>query len=743
MAVQVGIDLGTTYSVVARINPQTKLPEIIKNENGHVTTPSVIHFLPNGKYECGEDAKEAFEDNEPGTASAFKRFMGTKEICCEAYGKQYTARQLSAIFLKYLKEQAEEVLGEPIQDAVITVPAYFHNKEREDTLMAGRDAGLNVLSIIHEPTAAAMCYGQQKWRENAIIMVYDLGGGTFDVTLVGMGKNHKLESLCTDGDHKLGGKDWDEKLAQLVLKKIRDEYDPDLDSKEEKDLYAEIHSMAENWKKELSKQSAQVTCKVKVPGTGLCTINITRDEFDSATAELLDYTGGKCEAVLNKKDLTWDNVTDVLLVGGSTRMPQVREFLKQKRNGKEPISHVNPDEAVALGAALQTVVEKQEYKIISAAKLSKGPAEVDDLKGMALVSRYSGPVGAPETLSFASISARDVQAHGMGIVAVNEDGTKYVNENIVPPNTSFPVKYAKNVRFYTSPEANEMEVFVLEGTEKEPGLNVFNAKYVVSGIKHEKGGAIIRVQYSYDRNGIIHVQARQGTKEVDLPIREEEVTEEDKIRFNGPVERTGSIQEECTLVMAVDVSGSMYARDRNGKEAIENAKEAMIDFANQYKDTGTKIGALAVSDRCLWFTYPTDNIDLCINKIATIMCCCTGVGNAAHPFDEIYNHMCNLPGVRYAIVLADGIWYNQDLAITQARRCHRAGIEVIGMGFGEADKEFLRKISSKEDLSQFTEGSSGLGACFGKIAQVIGTGEKKKSGKEELGFAATWKAADE
>lgn len=737
MGVNIGIDLGTTYSVTAWINPITKLPEIIKNENGHMITPSVIHFTGDGKYECGEDAKEAFEDNEPYTASAFKRFMGTKEICCSAYGHDYTAYDLSAILLKYLKEQAEDTLGQKVDGAVITVPAYFHNKEREDTLNAGKAAGLNVLGIIHEPTAAAMCYGVQKWRENAIIMVYDLGGGTFDVTLVGMGKDHRLESLCTDGDHKLGGKDWDEKLAGLVMKKIQDEYQPELSREDETELLNKLRSSAEGWKKELSKQSASVTCKVRVKGCGLCSVVVTREEFDRETEVLLDMTGGKCEAVLYKKGLTWENITDVLLVGGSTRMPQVRDFLANKRGGKEPISHVNPDEAVALGAAIQTAAEGQEYKILSVSK--GGPKDADELKGASLVMRYSGPVGNPVALSFASISARDVQAHGMGIVAVDEKGTAYVNENIVPPNTSFPVKYAKGVVLHTSPtETNEMEVFVLEGTEKQPGLNVYNAKYVVSGIRHEKDGALIRVQYSYDRNGIIHVQARQGTDDYDLPIREEEVTDEDRARFDGPVERTGGTGEDCTLIMSLDVSGSMAGAP------IENAKGAMIEFVNQFRESGAKIGAQIVSDSNKWIIHPTDKYDQCINKIQSIKCGETGYGNLTHPFEEIYSELSSVSGTRYAIVLADGVWCRQENAIAKAKKCHGAGIEICGMGFGYADKDFINAISSRSDLSMFTKDSSGLGACFGKIAQVIGTGSKKGTGGSAMSStAATWKTKEE
>ena len=215
----IGIDLGTTYSAVARVVPQsgekTVRAEIIKNSDGRSITPSVIQFLPDGDIVFGSEAKEAAEFGEDGCAQTFKRSMGSSDIYCSFYGKAYTAEDLSTLLLKHLKEDAERSLGGKIDSAVVTVPAYFRDAERRSTMNAAKRAGLNVLCLLDEPVAAAINYGMGHWRDNAVIMVYDLGGGTFDVTIVKMENGH-LETMYTAGNHVLGGKDWDNALVDIV-----------------------------------------------------------------------------------------------------------------------------------------------------------------------------------------------------------------------------------------------------------------------------------------------------------------------------------------------------------------------------------------------------------------------------------------------------------------------------------------------------------------------------------------------
>lgn len=223
MGIKVGIDLGTTFSAVAMMDEKKGQPVIIPNTEGERITPSVIQFTEDDEIIVGSEANEAFEAGESGCASVFKRSMGRQETYCSFNGKNYTAEDLSAILLRYLKEEAEAVTGQKIDEAVVTVPAYFYHKERQATMNAAKKAGLHIRQIINEPTAAAMNYGVNHWRENARVLVYDLGGGTFDVTLVQMRKGNYMESLQTTGDHMLGGKDWDSRISMLVEEKIEGE----------------------------------------------------------------------------------------------------------------------------------------------------------------------------------------------------------------------------------------------------------------------------------------------------------------------------------------------------------------------------------------------------------------------------------------------------------------------------------------------------------------------------------------
>ena len=622
-------------------------------------------------------------------------------------------------------------LGQPIEEAVITVPAYFFNPEREDTLYAAKLAGLKVRQLINEPTAAALNYGLKHWRENAVIMVYDLGGGTFDVTLVGMGSGHQLESLDTTGNHILGGKDWDDCIVELVLDKLFDETGVDL--KGEQDMINDIKTQAEAWKKQLTKRDS-TPCRVNVPGFNTVTVTLTREEFERATRPLLDKTAALCEDVLKKKGLGWQNITDVLLVGGSTRMPQVSDFL-EKLTGKKPLTHVNPDEAVALGAAMQTALAQEDYLVYVPVKKSeagakkglfgKREATAEPASGDVL-AKYAKPVQSDVELpDMLVIGKRDVQAHGMGIISVNEAGTAYINENIIPPNMPIPVKSARSFHFGTTRNgSNELEIFVLEG-EGAPLQCDINAKYVVTGIRHERGGVLIRVQYSFDRNGIIHVQARQGDDDADLPIRKAPIDPQELEKFGLPIEATAA-KRELTIALALDVSGSMSG------PPMSDAQDAMISFIKQYEDSGAKIGVIAVSDRAQWVQEPTDDSARAISAVRSMTCCMTGNCNTAHPFDSILHGLAREDGDKYAIILADGLWSHPERAVAASKACNRAEIETAAIGFGDANKAFLRSISSQQSLAILTTQAE-LTRTFGTIAQSIGTGGGgggKKGGNE-------------
>lgn len=540
MSISVGIDLGTTYSAVAFINPKTKLPQIIPNREGNKLTPSVIQFL-DGEVIFGSEAEEAYNAGEEDCAATFKREMGEEKPYCYIDGKPYTSEDLSAMLLRHLKEDAEAYLGDTIKDAVITVPAYFYSKEREATIRAAETAGLHVKKIIDEPNAAAMAYGLNHWRQNANILVYDLGGGTFDVTLVHMGVNGLLTTITTRGNHKLGGRDWDARLQDILVDRFEEE--TGIPIRQDQEMLSIVSGMSEGIKKQLSAQNMQsVKASTSFPGYGKASVTVTRAEFEENTADLLDRTGALCLAALEEANLTQRDVTDVLLVGGSTRMPQVPFYL-HKLFKKRPLSHVNPDEAVALGAAIQSSKQKESYATLSVQVVDG--RKVTDRSKSTLSSRVA--VCAEKKLkSLSMLSLRETTAHAMGIIAINDEGNRYYNEVIIPANHPRPVRAAKKFRFYTSPKsANELAIYVLQGDSENPLDCQITYKYVVTQIRHvkrgEKIGTVIRIQYSYDENGVIHIQARQEDSNVDLPIRRESVPV-DVSRFGRPVENENKEQ---------------------------------------------------------------------------------------------------------------------------------------------------------------------------------------------------------
>lgn len=747
MGIKIGIDLGTTFSAVAMMNEATGQPEIIPDRNGDRITPSVIQFLEDGDIIVGQEAKESYEAGESGCASVFKRGMGKEGVYCTFYGKNYTAVELSAILLRYLKEEAETVTGKTVDEAVVTVPAYFYHKERQATMEAARRAGLKIRQIINEPTAAAMNYGANHWRENARVLVYDLGGGTFDTTLVRMRKNGQMESLQTLGDHTLGGKDWDERLARLIEEKV--EADTGIRAEEDPEVRQSINQAAENVKKQLTQRNT-ASMRLRLPDYGMYTASVTLEEFEQHTLDLIERTGAICESMIRGMGLGWNDITDILLVGGSTRMRQVSSYLK-RISGHTPLSQVHPDEAVALGAAIQVHQPLPAYAVISMepeAEAENKPQGFSfrrkNQKTPVPEKAGNGPVGAETRLANAlCVSQMDVVAHAMGVIAVNKEGTHYINKTIIPANQQIPVKCAEAFHYYTSAsQDNEVEIYVLQGVRAPLECQIIG-KYVVSGITHNRADnpTTIKIQYSYDVNGMIHVQARQGESTMDLPIREEPVPA-DMSKFSRPVEQDliQTKAEPLYAMLAVDVSGSMDGTP------LRDALNAMCHFVDEVSNYpgDVQVGVIAVSDRSQVVQGLTGNLRKCKDKIRSITCGMTGYCNSMHPFDDIMSALKHKQGKRIGIVLADGMWSHQDKAVKRARDCHGEGIDTTGIGFGSADEKFLRDITSG-DYKAMLVSQSELTQSFGKIAQEIsGSAGGSKRGRGETQTAvSTWLATDE
>src|SRR5689334_4395725 len=360
MARAVGIDLGTTNSVVSVLEGGE--PTVIANAEGARTTPSVVAFAKNGEVLVGEVAKRQAVTNVDRTIKSVKRHMGS-DWHVEIDDKKFTAQQISAFVLQKLKRDAEAYLGETVTDAVITVPAYFSDAQRQATKEAGEIAGLNVQRIVNEPTAAALAYGLDKGETDQTILVFDLGGGTFDVSLLEIGEG-VVEVKATSGDNHLGGDDWDTRIVEWMVKKFKDNNAVDLS--QDKIALQRLQEAAEKAKIELS-SSSETTIHLPYITHGESgplhfEEKLTRAEFQKMTSDLLDRTKTPFQSVLKDGGVAVDKIDHVVLVGGSTRMPAVTEVVKELLGGKEPNKGVNPDEVVAVGAALQAGVLKGEVK---------------------------------------------------------------------------------------------------------------------------------------------------------------------------------------------------------------------------------------------------------------------------------------------------------------------------------------------------------------------------------------------
>jgi molecular chaperone DnaK (HSP70)/uncharacterized protein YegL len=714
MGIKVGIDLGTTFSAVARINESSGRPEVIKNSFGKVITPSVLCFEQDGTVLFGEDAKTEQSMGNPNTVAFFKRSMGEEDFVVEFFGKEYSVIDLSSILLKNLVQDAELTTGEKIDAAVITVPAYFGNKEREATIKAGEMAGLKVLAIINEPTAAAFAYGLNEKESEQNVLIYDLGGGTFDVTIAKINKD-EISVIGSDGNHELGGKDWDDCIARYLNQFFLDEYGVSLGESQES--MTSLMVTAESIKKQLTSKE-EATVSIKAGGVN-GKVTVTRELFEELSGYLLDETKDLTNNLIESVGLSWNDIDGTILVGGSTRMKMVSGYVKEM-SGREPLSGVNVDEAVAIGAAIKANMKEENAAIGSA-----GP------KGMVLL-------GAKKV--------SDVTAHALGMIAVSADGEKYENSIIIPKNTKIPADKKRVYNLQTGSGSNEMEVYVLQGELRRPLDNTIINKYVISGIENiGSNTSKIEVSYSYTANGVIDVSAVQTDTGKNLPITIEGIPEDMSWTDRSPKEQEPAPPRiRLEIILAIDMSYSMEGKP------INKAKEAMIGFVGQMNQMNTSIGVLSFADNAKLLLPPTNDYNNVTRIIKSLdiggkLSQEIGVANDAEPFTAAFvalngneiissggsinmNLMFNNPIMptnilkkKYIVVLTDGYWNNPVTAVQNAQKCHNNGIDVMALGFGGADEDFLKQIASVDEFASMTD-LSGLSGSFSKIAQAIGEG---------------------
>ncbi len=508
----IGIDLGTTNSCVAVM--EGGKPTVITNAEGMRTTPSVVAFTKTGERVIGEPAKRQAVTNAEKTIASIKRHMGT-DYKVQIDDKAYSPQEISAMILQKLKSDAENYLGEKVTEAVITVPAYFNDAQRQATKDAGKIAGLDVKRIINEPTAAALSYGLDNEEEQKI-MVYDLGGGTFDVSIIEIGDG-VIEVLSTAGDNKLGGDDFDNVITQYMLDEFKKQEGVDLST--DKMAMQRLKEAAEKAKKELS---SATTTNINLPfitataeGPKHFDMNLTRAKFDELTAHLVERTAGPVNSALNDAGMTASELSKVLLVGGSTRIPAVQSKVQQL-TGKEPFKGINPDECVAIGASVQG-------------------------------GKLAGDAGAGDILLL-DVTPLSLSIETMGGVATR----------LIERNTTIPTKKSQ---IFSTAEDNQsaVDINVVQGERQFAKDNKSLGRFRLDGIAPARRGVPqIEVTFDIDANGIVNVSAKDlGTgKEQHITIT------------------AGSNMSDEDIDKSVKEAAEFEAADKKRKEAIDARNEA-------------------------------------------------------------------------------------------------------------------------------------------------------------------------
>ena len=674
----VGIDLGTTYSAVSYYDPEKKISVMLPNSINEVTTPSVV-YVKNGEVLIGKQAKLLQSQGETDTAAFYKCMMGNLDFHVYLDGQAYNAEDLSAMFLKHFVEDIEKANNIEIKSAVITVPAYFNHVQRKATMNAGQRAGLRVMKIINEPTAAIIAYGLADSGIDKTVLVYDLGGGTFDITIAHI-HNREVEVIVTAGNHDLGGKNWDMELRDYLCRYFYEKTGVDI-GEDDEEYYAEILVQCEEIKRkltEVSKTFITLNCSGHKER-----IDITREDFDRITGDLLMTTMDLMKDTVSdagkklNRNFGYADINEVVLVGGSTMMPQVYEYLSHTIPAKIN-RNVDVNCIVSQGASIQAYICDQESMIF----------------------------GLPAVVS-------DVTSHSLGIVTVNEARTAYVNTKIINQNTPIPAEDNRLLKIKNRGSNTFIEVYVTQGEVDNPEDCVILGKYTIKGFGYEDASdCLVQVTYQYDDNGIVHVSANQVNLKRTLEI---EVAEDigDCSWMSQPPQKT-SVPKPLNVCILLDASGSMSFD-------LEKAADAARAFMNNLPGNGHLFTITAFADEVKDLCHNTqrqEDIEEAL-LIYSSSRARVGICNDADPLRYLIESGWENKNMKNMIVvLTDGEWEHQKQEIQASKTLKDSGVLIHAVGIADADEKFLKRIASSDGAAIKTDASD-LVDSFEGIAQSV------------------------
>ncbi len=658
----VGIDLGTTFSAIAHVN-KYGVPEILHNAEGERITPSVVLF-EGEEVIIGTYAKQSSVAYPEQVVEFIKRHMGDEDFTFEYRGEVYTPERLSGFILAKLKHDAELRLGHRIDQAVITVPAYFGDKQRRATIRAGEYAGLQVLSLLNEPTAAAFAYGFTRSEEKKRLLVFDLGGGTFDVSIVQL-DGREITVVATTGDHQLGGKDWDDALIKYAADQFRARHG--LDPLDDLAAYHDLRQKCTSAKLALSKRP-RVNLFYDYRGK-ILRLELSREKFEDLASGLVRRCEALTRDVLEDAKLGVDDIDTVVLAGGSTRMPMIREMIKGLF-GREPATDINPDECVALGAALTAAIES---------------------------SRISGE--APPV----DIRTHDVTSHSLGMVVYRE--ARLHNSRIIERNSRIPCERTRDDYVTTHDGQTTMDLWLVQGENADPlECNVLG-HFEFYGIPARTAGrSRLSVTFRYNANGIVEVEAMDLDSGQTLAHRlaAGSVTLEDLARNRAPM----------NIVLVMDCSGSMYGRN------IDEARKAALTFAQASLGPNRQIAVVGFPGGVFCpLTPDLRRIQSAIENLTPIGSTPMSEGLAA-----ARELMKSKAGVqRVYVVLTDGHPDDPDATTGEITRIRTGGGRIITIGVGsQVRPDYLRGLASRPEDYHFCNESVELQGTFINLATELG-----------------------